>query len=90
MLSYRCYYLPITAGLTSFILTYKPVYAVLSQWIPDESYRNLCIALLVATTTYIVCRIMDLCCDPSHCHHETPDEVEDEEDEKVEKDDENI
>lgn len=66
MLSYRCYLLPLVAGITYLLLSIPLVQKILVDWIPSYWYRTLVIGLLIVVIVFIGCRIIDNFCDHSH------------------------
>lgn len=66
MLSYRCYILPLVAGATYGLLSIPLVQEIITDWIPGYWYRILVTALIIVVVTFVVCRIIDNCCDKSH------------------------
>ena len=65
-LSYRCYVVPIAAGLVFALLFVPLVQEILISWIPNYYYRILSCMLIIIAVTFCVCRIMDNWCELNH------------------------
>lgn len=66
MISYRCYILPIVAGIMYILLSLPLIQRIFCSWIPSLYYRIISMALLLVALLFIICRIMDYYFDPCH------------------------
>lgn len=66
-LTYRCYVLPIVAAILFLLLSYPQFDIFFSKYISDFKYRLFAKALIVLVILFILCRIMDNCCNYG-CH----------------------
>ena len=57
---YRCYLLPILAGLLYIVLSLKPVNRMFDEWVPHYYYNVVTRAFLIMIILFIVCRVLYL------------------------------
>ena len=74
-LSYRCYILPIIAGITYILLSLSTVEEIFVDWIPNNYYRIMVKALLIVVILFLSCRILDMYWNGSTCHDSICDQI---------------
>lgn len=67
-LSYRCYILPVIAGLIYVLFSLPIVQQIFIEWIPNTTYRVMTQSLLLVVILFLCCRILDMYWNPSGCH----------------------
>lgn len=74
-LSYRCYILPIVAGIIYVLFSLPVVEKIFLDWIPNTTYRIMTQALLLVVILFLTCRILDMYWNSSGCHDSICDQI---------------